>query len=78
MENIKYKFINLNSVATQTFNRLIPQYLPFNEACSLYQKSKYVCKTDDGWASIVEADNSYYHVALDDGHIYMTEIEILK
>ena len=41
MENIKYRFINLNSVST-------------------------------------EVDNSYYHVTIDNGDIYMTEIEILE
>lgn len=77
MENIKYRFINLNSISTKVHKKLIPQYLPFNAAYNLYQKAKHIGNTDDGWAHIVEVDNSYYHVTIDNGYIYMTEIEIL-
>jgi hypothetical protein len=78
MEDIKYRFINLNSISTKVHNKQIPKYLPFNEAYNLYQKARHIGKTDDGWAHIVEVNNSHYHVTLDSGHVYMTEIEILK
>lgn len=48
MEDIKYRFINLNSISTKVHNKQIPKYLPFNEAYNLYQRAKHIGRTDDG------------------------------
>lgn len=76
MNNIKYNFIDLNNVNTTEFKKEIPNYLPFTEAYHLYQRSKIVGMTDDGWASIVEVDNKYYHVQIESGEVYMTRVEL--
>lgn len=45
MEDIKYRFINLNSISTKVHNKQIPKYLPFNEAYNLYQRAKHNCRS---------------------------------
>lgn len=78
MNNIKYNFIDLNNISTTAFRKEIPNYLPFSEAYNLYRRSKLVGLTDDGWASIVEVDNTYYHAQIESGEVYLTKVKLIN
>lgn len=75
--NVKYEFVDLNNISTTEFKKEVPNYLPFAEAYHLYQRSKIIGTTDDGWASIVKVDNKYYHVQNESGEVYITEVKLI-
>lgn len=78
MNNIKYNFIDLNNVSTTQFKKEIPNYMPFTEAYHLYQRSRIVGRTDDGWAHIIEVDNTYYHAQIESGQVYLTKVKLIN